>query len=116
VTVPRKRPPDCPIENCIAVLSGRWKAMILWRLFIEPQRYSSIEALIPGISQRALSQALSELTQDGVIKREADLWALTPLGEAMRPALSAMFAWGSLHQQSQAVQSAQDGAKVFRVA
>jgi DNA-binding HxlR family transcriptional regulator len=103
MTVPRKQPPNCPIEQCIAVLSGRWKAMILWRLFVEPQRYSSLEALIPGIPQRALSQALSELAQDGVIKREVDIWALTPLGEAMRPALSAMFAWGSLHQSAQAV-------------
>jgi DNA-binding HxlR family transcriptional regulator len=101
VTVPRKQPLDCPIEQCIAVLSGRWKAMILWRLFVEPRRYSAIEALIPGISQRALSQALSDLAQEGVISRENDLWALTALGEAMRPALSAMFAWGSLHQQAQ---------------
>jgi len=108
VTVPRKRPSACPIEQCIAVVSGRWKAMILWRLFVEPRRYSVIEALIPGISQRALSQALSELAADGVICRSGDLWALTALGEAMRPALSAMFAWGSLHQQAQAALTSQD--------
>lgn len=100
MTVPRKRPSDCPIEQSIGVLSGRWKAMILWRLFVEPQRYSALETLIPAVSQRALSQALSELAQDGVIQRGDDVWALTPLGEAMRPALSALFAWGSLHQQA----------------
>lgn len=100
VTVPRKRPLECPIERTIGVLSGRWKAMILWRLFVEPQRYSRLEALIPGLSQRALSQALAELAEDGVIARQGDLWALTALGEAMRPALSALFAWGSLHQSA----------------
>lgn len=104
MTVPRKRPLDCPIEQCIAVVSGRWKAMILWRLFVEPQRYTALHAQMAGVSQRALSQALSELAQDGVIVRTDDVWALTRLGEAMRPALSAMFAWGSLHQHAQANQ------------
>ncbi|MBC7773743.1 MAG: helix-turn-helix transcriptional regulator [Pyrinomonadaceae bacterium] len=104
MTVPRKRPLECPIEQCIAVLSGRWKAMILWRLFVEPLNYTALHAQMTGLSQRALSQALLELAQDGIIARTDDVWALTPLGEAIRPALSAMFAWGSLHQHAQARQ------------
>ena len=100
MTVPRKRPLECPIEQSIAVISGRWKAMILWRLFVEPQRYSALEAQIPALSQRALSQALAELAEDGVIVKADENWSLTPLGEAMRPALSALFAWGSLHQDA----------------
>lgn len=102
MTVPRKTPPECPIELCISVIAGRWKAMILWRLFVEPQRYSALERQIPALGQRALSQALAELSDDGVVMRLDDCWALTPLGEAMRPALSAMFAWGSLHQRASA--------------
>lgn len=96
MTVKRKRPPECPIERFIAVISGRWKAMILWRLFVEPQRYSSLTAMVDGVSERALSQALAELAQDRIIRRDQNTWTLTPLGEAMRPALSAMFAWGAL--------------------
>lgn len=106
MTVPRKRPLECPIEQCISVLSGRWKAMILWRLFVEPQRYSQLEEQLARVSQRALSQALAELAADRVIVREADLWALTPLGEALRPALAAMFAWESLHKDTAATGSA----------
>ena len=100
MTVPRKRPLDCPIEQAIAVISGRWKAMILWRLFVEPRRYTALQTQIPEVAQRALSQALAELADDGVIAKTNDLWALTPLGDAMRPALSALFAWGSLHQNA----------------
>lgn len=100
MTVPRKTPPECPIERCISVLAGRWKAQIVWRLFVEPQRYSALERQIPQLSQRALSQALAELADDGVIAKRGDAWALTPLGEAMRPALAAMFAWGSLHGEA----------------
>lgn len=99
MTVPRKLAPECPIERCIGVVSGRWKAMILWRLFVEPQTYSALEALIPAVSQRALSQALSELRQDGVIQKGAEFWSLTHLGEALRPALSSMYIWGVLHKE-----------------
>lgn len=74
--------------------------MILWRLFVEPQRYSMLERQLAGVSQRALSQALAELAADGLIARQDDAWALTRLGEAFRPALSAMFAWGSLHESA----------------
>jgi DNA-binding HxlR family transcriptional regulator len=66
--------------------------MILWHLFVEPLRYSTLEGRLAGVSQRALSQALAELAADRVIVRTADVWALTPLGEAMRPALTAMLA------------------------
>lgn len=100
MTIPRKTPPECPIERCIAALSGRWKARILWRLFAEPQRYSALEAALPRVPQRALSQALSELAEDGVILRRDDAWALTALGEAIRPTLAAMHAWGSLHRDA----------------
>lgn len=97
MTVPRKRPLECPIEQCVGVLSGRWKTMILWQLLEAPQRYSALEAAIGGVPQRALTQALRELADDGVIMRRTDGWALTPLGEAMRPALLAMFDWGTRH-------------------
>jgi len=86
--------------------------MILWRLFVEPKRYSVLESLIPGVSQRALSQALSELAEDGVIARQDDRWALTGLGEAMRPALAAMFAWGSLHQTASALEAGEPNVVV----
>lgn len=100
MTVPRKTLPDCPVERCIAVLSGRWKAMLLWRLFLGPQRYSALAAMVPGVSQRALSQALAELAADGVITRRDDAWALTPVGQAMQPTLATMAAWGALHQSA----------------
>lgn len=96
MTVPRKRKIECPIERCIAVVSGRWKARILWRLFIEPHSFSALQASLPGVPQRALSQALAELSADGVIARGTAGWASSPLGDAMRPALAAMFDWGNL--------------------
>jgi len=92
---PRKTPPACPIERCISVLAGRWKAMILWRLREGPWRYRDLaDALRPQVTERALTQALRELAENGVVARDVNGWSLTPSGDALLPALNAMFVWG----------------------
>lgn len=106
MTISRKIPSECPIERCIAALSGRWKARILWCLFVEPQRYTALEAALPRVPQRALSQALNELAADGLVIRREEAWALTPLGEAIRPTLAAMHAWGSMHRDAAELRAA----------
>ncbi|MCA3267470.1 MAG: winged helix-turn-helix transcriptional regulator [Tagaea sp.] len=95
---PRKSPPACPIERTIVVLSGRWKAMILWHLFDAPKRYSDVARLIPAVSQRALTQALRELESDGVIHRDGTRWTVSALGKRLRPTLGAMMEWGETHR------------------
>jgi DNA-binding HxlR family transcriptional regulator len=100
VTVPRKTLPACPIECCIAVISGRWKAMVVWRLLEQPLRYSEMAQRIPEITERVLSQVLRELENDGIVERfeQKKEWQLTALGQALKPSLDAMFAWGQLAQ------------------
>ncbi len=95
---PRKMPPSCPIERTIVVLSGRWKAMILWHLFARARRYSDLARAIPSVSQRALTQALRELEADGVVRRDGPNWTVTALGAGLRPALAAMMEWGEAHR------------------
>jgi DNA-binding HxlR family transcriptional regulator len=92
--ISRKRWPDCPIERVLAVVSGRWKTMIVWRLLERPQRYAGLRDAIGDMSERVLTQALAELEEDGIVCREDGLWRLTPAGDALRPILEAMFAWG----------------------
>lgn len=101
MTVPRKTHPECPIERCIAAISGRWKAMIIWRLLLNQSlRYSELSKQIPDITERVLSQVIKELEKDGLIERSQEKnWQLTTLGEALKPSLDAMFAWGELAQE-----------------
>ena len=97
MTVHRKTPPDCPIERFIAVISGRWKAMVIWQLLEQPLRYSDMMQRIPEITQRVLSQVLKDLEKDGIIERsQQKTWQLTALGQALKPSLNEMFAWGNL--------------------
>lgn len=91
---PRKHRPECPIERGIVVISGRWKARIVWMLFEGPLRYRELEARIPGVGQRALSLALAELASDGVVIRDGDAWAITGRGRALEQPLAALYDWG----------------------
>ena len=96
VPVPRKTPSDCPIERCIGVLSGRWKAMVIWRLRTGPQRFSELFHDIPHVQERVLSQVLRGLSDDGLIeKSEGGAWSLTPEGRRLDPVLAAMFEWSA---------------------
>ncbi|HBK47175.1 MAG TPA: transcriptional regulator, partial [Xanthomonadaceae bacterium] len=56
------------VEATIRLLEGRWKLLILFHLFDgKVQRYSDLERLIPGISQKMLAQQLRQLEADGIV-------------------------------------------------
>jgi DNA-binding HxlR family transcriptional regulator len=46
-----KRLPGLPIERTLGVLSGRWKAVIIYILMSGPKRICELEKQIVGISQ-----------------------------------------------------------------
>ena len=47
------------VEAALSILEGKWKIVILNRLFARPVwRFSELERSVPGISQRMLSQQL----------------------------------------------------------
>lgn len=95
--IARKTFPACPIERSVAVLSGRWKAMIVWQLLDSPKKYGELNQNIAEVSQRVLTQALRELEEDGVVKKDHVAWTLTPLGEGLKSVMHVMWDWGSSH-------------------
>lgn len=90
------------VEEVLRKLEGRWKLIILFHLFDgKIQRYSDLEKLIPGISQKMLAQQLRQLEADGIVSRKmyAEVppkveYRLTEWGQALCPALDAMLMWG----------------------
>src|ERR1044071_6282070 len=59
------------VEDVIRLLEGRWKLVIRFHLFDgKVQRYSDLEKLIPGISQKMLAQQLRQLEADGIVARK----------------------------------------------
>lgn len=89
------------VEDVLRLLEGRWKLLILFHLFDgKVQRYSDLERLIPGISQKMLAQQLRRLESDGIVSRKVYPevppkveYRLTQWGQALCPALDAMLQW-----------------------
>ena len=91
---------ECPINRTLKVIGGKWKPIILHWLKHEPRRTGELSRLIPRASGKMLTQQLRELEHDGVIRRKVYHqvppkveYALTPLGETLRPILDAMGVW-----------------------
>ena len=101
---PTKRLPMLPAERALKVISGRWKAVILYHLFDGPQRLSELKRLMPDISQKVLIQQLREMEEHGMVHREVFRqapprvdYSATPLGFSLEPVLLALCEWGRRH-------------------
>lgn len=92
------------INAVLALLRGRWKLVILFHLFDgKVQRFSDLERLVQGISQKMLAQQLRALECDGLVVRtvydekppRVD-YRLTPWAQQLCPVLDAMLKWAEL--------------------
>ncbi|TIL63575.1 winged helix-turn-helix transcriptional regulator [Mesorhizobium sp.] len=102
--LPTKRLPLLPAERALKVISGRWKAVILYHLFDGPRRLSVLKTLVPDITQKMLIQQLREMEEHGLVRREifAEIpsrveYSATRLGLSLEPILLALCAWGQHH-------------------
>jgi len=92
---------SCPVELTVDVVGGRWRTVILSRLKEGVHRYGELRRLIPGVSEKMLTQRLRELEADGLVSRR-DLgtvpphveYDLTDEGRSLAPVLQALYDWG----------------------
>ncbi len=91
---------DAALTQVFALLGKRWSGVIIGTLMQRPARFAELARGIPGISERMLSERLSELADAGLVVRTVDegppvsvTYALTERGEALRPALDALREW-----------------------
>lgn len=96
----------CPVETTLALISNRWKALIIRDLLDETKRFTELQRSVGGISQKVLTNNLREMEADGLVHREvfAEVpprveYSLTPLGQSLRPVLDALAAWGSAFKE-----------------
>ena len=99
-----KRLPGLPVERTLGILSGRWKALILYVLVDGPQRTCELEKRIVGVSQKVLIEQLRSLEEHGLVSRQPAAtepqgiaYQLTPLGESLQPVLESLIEWGVRH-------------------
>lgn len=61
--------PDCPSRALLEHVTSRWGVLVLVLLMDGTYRFSELAAIIPGVSDKMLSQTLKQLTSDGFIAR-----------------------------------------------
>ena len=96
------------VETIFKMLEGRWKLIILFHLFGgKVQRYSDLEKLIPGISQKMLAQQLRQLEADGIIERKVYPvvppkveYRMSEWGQSLCPALDALLKWAEARPEN----------------
>lgn len=101
---------DCYIHvaTTIQAIGGRWKMLILWHLDKGPRRYNELRRLIPGVSQKMLTEQLRGLEQDGLIERKVYPempprveYTKTSHGKSLGPIFDVMYEWGVKHRLHQ---------------
>lgn len=97
---------NCPVEATIDVIGGKWKPLILWWLHQRTYRFAELRRLIPGITEKVLTQQLRDLEADGIVDRCVFAtipprveYSLTEYGSSLDRALKAICAWGQVHMQ-----------------
>ncbi len=93
--------PECPVATTVQLIGNKWKLLIMRNLLARPWRFNELHRDLEGISQKVLTDSLRQMEADGIITRTVFPevpphveYALSELGESMRPILETMQAWG----------------------
>jgi DNA-binding HxlR family transcriptional regulator len=94
----------CQTRDLFAAISNKWIGLILVALADGPKRYSELQKVIEGISQKMLTQSLRLLERDGLVTRtvipsspvRVD-YEITPLGRSLMTVMAAMKQWAEAH-------------------
>lgn len=92
---------DGGITRVFTLLGKRWTGLIIAVLMSQGRSYfAELRRATPGISERMLSDRLSELAVAGLVVRQVDegpplrvAYQLTPAGDALAPAMDELANW-----------------------
>jgi DNA-binding HxlR family transcriptional regulator len=95
---------DGKMTRVFELFGKRWTGLIVAVLTEQGAYFAELRRAIPGISERMLSDRLSELTASGLVVREVDAgpplrvgYRLTDAGKALEPALKELSRWAEDH-------------------
>ena len=98
--------PECPEATTVQLIGSKWKLLILRNLLQRPWRFNEMRKTLEGISQKVLTDSLRSMEADGLITRTVYPevpprveYALSDLGQSMRPIIKAMEEWGIRYKQ-----------------
>ena len=91
----------CPyFHKAIELIGARWTGAIVRALLADVSHFSELSAVIPGLSDRMLSERLKELEVEGIVVREVTPstpvrieYRVTEKGRALGSVLESVSAW-----------------------
>lgn len=99
--------PACPVATTVQLIGSKWKLLIMRNLLKRPWRFNELRRDLDGISQKVLTDSLRSMEEDGIITRTVYPevpprveYALSDLGESMRPIIQAMEQWGTEYKKN----------------
>ena len=99
--------PECPVDTTVSLIGSKWKLLIMRNLLVRPWRFNELKNSLDGISQKVLTDSLRSMEEDGIITRTVYPevpprveYALSELGESMRPIIKSMEKWGTDYKKN----------------
>ena len=96
----REEMPACPVATTVQLIGSKWKILIIRNLMGRPWRFNELKKDLDG---------LRSMEEDGIVTRTVYPevpprveYALSELGESMRPIIKAMEIWGTEYKEKYA--------------
>ncbi len=91
----------CPrFHHAVELIGRRWTGAIVRALIGGPRRFNELLGMIPGLSDRLLTERLRELEAEGLVRRDVDhgppvsvSYQLTESGLKLEPVMQTLAAW-----------------------
>lgn len=95
----------CSLTRSMGIIGNKWKPIIVYVLQKRKVRFGQLDAYIPLITRKVLTEQLKELEDDGLVIREAfsELpprveYSLTEKGLALLPILNSIMIWNENYE------------------
>ena len=96
---------DCEVRQILDRIAGKWSLLTIALLDGGCRRFTELQRMIDGISQRMLSVTLRHLERDGLVRRTVHPvvpprvdYELTALGDTLLETIQALVTWTEEHQ------------------
>lgn len=99
--------PECPVATTVQLIGSKWKLLIMRNLLQRPWQFNELKNSLEGISQKVLTDSLRSMEAGGIITHTVYPevpprveYALSELGESMRPIIDSMAIWGTEYKSN----------------
>lgn len=96
----RFRSSECPMTRAVGQIGNKWKPIIVNLISKRTLRFGQLDALVPLVTRKVLTEQLKELVEDDILKRVSYSetpprveYSLTDKGLALLPIFKSIVEW-----------------------